>query len=160
MLTTLRLRLLPIVIVVALQNFNIGGAVAESMDGRTCIFAAALKLPPLPGLTVVESRTKPGPDAPEAARLLAQHFATRRGANELANYGWLNAANLREIESALYTGSSDRAASIIATAVTPFAKQSLTTEIDVRAVGQNATFSFLCLTSDSTPVIVSLGISR
>lgn len=135
-------------------------AQAQSRGDKLCIFAATQKLPNMPGLTIVASRAKAGPAAPEAARILAQHFSDLKGAEELAyKFGLLNAAQFRDVQSSLAQGSPQRAASTITTAITGAIKDSLTVEIDIRAAAQSATFSFLCVSSGESPLIAALGMA-
>jgi hypothetical protein len=82
---------------------------AESVPDKLCIFAAAQKLPAIPGLTIIASRLKPLPP-------------------DLQQKQTVNTAGM--------------------------------VEIDVKAAGQDATFTFICTANDKLTFAMPVGVAR
>ena len=82
---------------------------AESVPEKLCIFAAAQKLPAIPGLTIIASRLKPLPP-------------------DLQQKQTINTVGM--------------------------------VEIDVKAAGQDATFSFICSANDKITIAMPIGVTR
>ena len=127
-----------------------GSALASPLDDKKCIFAAAAKLPILPGLTITGSKAI-DLTPPVATKLFLDSLPDIETAHAI--FGRLDPQG-----EALLVASPERWREILGDRINPDLAPGADVSIVVKAAGQDATYGFACLLVAGSVITTSRGL--
>lgn len=133
---------------------------STNLDEKVCVFAAAQRLPAIPGLTISSARTKDVLPIVAISALLSGFSSTAEAAGALErNFGIAAPADMLKRPDAPL--DPDRLRPFLARELGKKIEGAMMVEIDIRAVSRYATYNFACVWGGGgSALAVGVGISN
>ena len=133
---------------------------STTLDEKICVFAAAQRLPAIPGLTISSARTKDVYPVVAVSALLSGFSSTKEAVDAAErHFNGITPAEMQARPDA--PPDPDKLRPFLAREIEKRIEGAMMVEIDIRAISRYATYNFACVWGGgASALVVGVGISN